>query len=112
VADIDETGNTTPTTNKTGDGSYDNTKPDAGNVVGTGEYVIQILAAKRIITKSDPFFKKCRCNVTIVKGKDGLNRYMFGNYKYQADAEENLKIIVRKGYGDAFIRPSDWYKAN
>ncbi len=105
IADIDETG--TETTTKTTDSTK--TVPDPGMKLTKGEYVIQVLASKREISKSDKFFKNCACDVTIVKGKDGINRYMFGNYKYQADAEENLKIIKRKGYLDAFIRPSDWY---
>lgn len=85
--------------------------PDAGNLLQNGYYVIQIAAFNKERSLDNVYFSKCssKSKIKIIKGKDGIYRYIFGSYKYQADAEENLKIIIRKGFSDAFIRPTSWY---
>ncbi len=81
---------------------------DSGNISGT--YTIQLGAFQRKIANTNKFFKGFRGKVKIKTGSDGLYHYVYGKYKYKADAEKYLVTVHKMGFTDAFIRELSWYK--
>lgn len=85
----------------------DITNLDDGNIKGV--YTIQLGAFERRISKDHRFFKDFRGKVKLRSGKDNLNHYTYGKYKYKSDAEKYLVTVHAMGFTDAFIREVNWY---
>ncbi|MCD4794918.1 MAG: tetratricopeptide repeat protein [Bacteroidales bacterium] len=85
----------------------DVTELDDGNIRGV--YTIQLGAFKRRISKDHRFFKDFRGKVKLRSGRDNLNHYTFGKYKFKSDAEKYLVRVHADGFTDAFIREISWY---
>jgi hypothetical protein len=88
----------------------DKDKPNTGNLL-KGNYTIQVGAFSRKIEKNDKFFRKLGGKVKIYFAADNLYHYTYGKYTYMAEAEQNVEILHKLGYKDAFARDINWYKA-
>ena len=69
-------------------------------------FTIQVMALKN--PRDVSFFRNLD-NVKRIEGKDGLYRYICGEYKNIEDALRMLPGILKKGYEDAFIMPASRY---
>ncbi len=73
---------------------------------GNGEYTIQLAALKVPVETS--YFKNID-GVKRVKGKDGLYRYIWGQFEHSI-ALQKRKELIDMGYSGAFIMNIDYYK--
>lgn len=64
-------------------------------------YTIQLIEAKSPVSMD--MFREIT-GVREISGDDGYYRYLYGEYENQAHAQEALKGILEKGFGEALIR--------
>jgi outer membrane protein OmpA-like peptidoglycan-associated protein len=69
-------------------------------------FTIQIMALKSPVDIS--YFNQLE-GVRVMKGTDGIYRYVYGTYSRINDARSRLKEVREKGFKEAFIRPCDYY---
>lgn len=72
-----------------------------------GNFTIQIGAGK----DNNPKFMKLS-EVRRCKGKDGLVRYIIGNFKTRKEADDYCAVIKSKGYSDAWVAEIDENRIN
>jgi len=70
-------------------------------------FTIQVMALRNPV---DITYFSNLDNVREFVGKDGFNRYVFGEYDCIEEALGELSVIRQKGYKDAFIMSFNWYK--
>ncbi len=84
----------------------------AGNSFEKGIYTIQLGAFKIRKNSKDILFKNLNPKPSEYKCNTGYWHYTFGKYKFKNEAENNLMILQKMGFTDAFVREIDWYNQN
>jgi len=70
-------------------------------------FTIQVMALRNPV---DITYFRNLDSVTRFVGKDGFNRYVIGEYDSIEEALEELPVMRKKGYEDAFIMSINWYE--
>jgi hypothetical protein len=87
--------------NETADTLATSEKNPAISKIDKGIYTIQLRASRNPVDRDRIF---SGLDVNEIKTNDGLYKYYYGEFKSLAKAKEELLVLKKAGYDDAFIR--------